>query len=523
MNTRRVRLIAVLAAVMATVCALALPAPAAFAEGSLIIEPTDGVERDYQAWRVLAGGVTEDGRYIYDAAYTNAMPAEAWEELGAPSGGAQAVADWLDKNTSPVVANEVSWALEDSGVSADATGSRPSDGNGVVAFENLEDGLWLVSSSDSSPVLVLVGGGSTRKVTEKAEEPALQKQVRVNGGEWATSVVASVGASLEYRLMGTLPRNYDAFPTYSYRFDDSYDTAINVDPASVRVELGGADITSAAEITCGGGSLSVAFDDLKALLPALGTSRTVTVIYSATLTSDATAGLMDTNDNSATLTYPARPTRSASVNGASASAASAGRWLKVATSTNDSATRTTETAQCSVITWKLKVTKTDAATGNTLAGAGFTIQREDGSYLAQDGTSVSDPTQAYVWRTGDDGTFEFTGAGNETLTLTEVEAPNGYEVAAPFLVTFDGSTSDLTATAEGCTLDSVDAGSGTVAVTVTDQASAVTQAAGEKPESPLGLPITGDTAVALGTVLLIAGVGIVVILLARYVRRNGKE
>lgn len=523
MNARRIGLVAVLTTVMAIVCALILPAHTALAVGSLIIEPTDGVERDYQAWHVLAGGVTEDGRYIYDAAYTNAMPADAWKELGAPADGAQAVADWLDKNTSPVVANEVSWALEDSGVGADATGTRPSDGNGVVAFENLEDGLWLVSSSDSSPVLVLVGGGSTRKVTEKAEEPALQKQVRVNGGEWASSVVASVGASLEYRLVGTLPRNYDAFPTYSYRFDDSCDAAINVDPASVRVELGGADITSAAEITCGGGSLSVAFDDLKALLPALGTSRTVTVVYSATLTSDATAGLMDTNDNRATLTYPARPTRSASTNGALAPAASAGQWLKVATSTNESATRTTETAQCSVITWKLKVTKIDAATGNTLAGAGFTIQREDGSYLAQDGTSVSDHTQAYVWRTGDDGTLEFTGAGNETLTLTEVEAPNGYDVAEPFSVTFDGSTSDLTATAEGCTLDSVDAASGTAAVTVTDQASAVTQAAGEKPESPLGLPITGDTAVALGTVLLIAGIGIVVLLVARHVRRSGKE
>lgn len=519
MNARRVGLVAVLVTVMATVCALALPAPVALAEGSLIIEPTDGVERDYQAWHVLAGGVTKDGRYIYDAAYTNAMPADAWKELGAPADGAQAVADWLDKNTSPVVANEVSWAIEDSGASADATGTRPTDGNGVVAFEKLEDGLWLVSSSDSSPVLVLVGGGATRKVTEKAEQPALQKQVRVNGGAWESVVVAPVGISLEYRLVGTLPRNYDAFPTYSYRFDDSCDAAINVDPASVRVELGGADITSAATITCGEGSLSVAFDDLKALLPELGTSRTVTVTYSATLAPGATAGLMDTNDNDATLTYPAKPMRGGTTNGASLSASPAGQWLKVATSTRESSTRTTETAQCSVVTWKLKVTKTDAATGNVLAGAGFTIQREDGSYLAEDGTSVSDPSQAYVWRTGDDGTFEFTGAGNETLTVTEVEAPNGYDVAEPFSVTFDGSTSGLTATADGCTLDAVDSASGAVAVTLTDQAKGNAAAL----ESPLGLPFTGDTAVALGTVLLVAGVGIAVLLIARHVRHGDKD
>lgn len=137
---------------------------------------------------------------------------------------------------------------------------------------------------------------------------------------------------------------------------------------------------------------------------------------------------------------------------------------------------------------------------------------------------MSDPSQAYVWRTGDDGTLEFTGAGNETLKLTEVEAPNGYDVAAPFSVTFDGSTSDLAASVDGCTLDSVDAASGTAAVTVTDQASAqVPKTAGETPEIPLGLPITGDTAVALGTVLLIAGIGIVVLLVARHVRRSGKE
>ncbi len=524
MNVRRPRYIAALVALVVTACVLALPVPVALAEGSLIIEPTDGVERDYQAWRVLAGGVTEDGRSLYDAAYTNAMPAEEWQSLGAPKGNAQAVTDWLDKNSSPVVANEVSWSLEDSGVSAAATGTRPSDGNGVVAFESLEDGLWLVSSSDSSPVLVLVGGGSTRKVTEKAEEPALQKQVRLGEGEWASTVIAPVGTSLEYRLVGTLPRNYDSFPTYSYRFDDSSESGIAVDPSSVRVELGGVDITSAAHITCEPGSLSVAFDDLKTQLPSLGTSRTVTVTYSAKLVPGATAGLMDTNDNRATLTYPAKPTRGSSTQGASARTVPVNHGLRVATSTTGGLTGTTEAVQCSVITWRLKVTKTNADTGDALEGAGFTIQRQDGSYLSQDGTSVSDSSQAYVWHTGDDGTFEFIGAGNETLTVTEVEAPDGYDVAKPFSVTFDGSASDFTATVDGCTLDSVDAASGTAAVTVTDQAlSPVNKDANEPLEKPLGLPITGDTAVALGVALVVAGAGIVAILAARHVRRGDKE
>ena len=40
---------------------------------------------------------------------------------------------------------------------------------------------------------------------------------------------------------------------------------------------------------------------------------------------------------------------------------------------------------------------------------------------------------------------------------------------------------------------------------------------------PLGLPFTGDTAVALGTVLLVAGVGIAVLLIARHVRHGDKE
>ena len=496
-----------------------LPVGHALAEGTLIIEPTDGVERTYQAWRVLAGGVTEDGRSIYDAAYTNAMPAETWHALGAPEGGAQAVADWLDTNTSAVLANEVNWAAKDSGVAPDAAGARPTDGNGVVAFNNLEDGLWLVASDESSPVLVLVGGGASRTVTEKAEQPALQKQVRVAGGDWASVVVASVGASLEYRLVGTLPRNYDSFPAYMYSFEDTWENGIEVDPSSVRVELGGQDVTSAAQITFGENSLSVAFDNLKTELPTLGTSRMVTVTYSAKLGAAATAGLMDTNDNRATLTYPAHPTRAA------LGVATSGHALRVATASRTAATSTgsstgtTETVQCSVVTWKLKVTKTDAATGNVLAGAGFTIQREDGSYLAEDGTSVSDPSQAYVWRTGDDGTFEFTGAGNETLTVTEVEAPNGYDVAEPFSVTFDGSTSGLTATADGCTLDAVDSASGAVAVTLTDQAKGNAAAL----ESPLGLPFTGDTAVALGTVLLVAGVGIAVLLIARHVRHGDKE
>ena len=122
--------------------------------------------------------------------------------------------------------------------------------------------LMRICSSDSSPVLVLVGGNATTKVTEKAEAPVLVKQVR-SDGDWSDFAVAGNDIDPEYRLVGTLPKTYDSLPVYHYEFDDVMDQSLTLDRSSIKVVAASADgkttkdLTSIAEITLSGQKLRV--------------------------------------------------------------------------------------------------------------------------------------------------------------------------------------------------------------------------------------------------------------------------
>ena len=446
---------------------------------------------------------------LADVEFTPALSRDDWNSLGASASTAQDVADWIAGSSSDTLANQIDWKVEDSGAKADVTGIAA--GSTVT----LDDGYWLVSSKDSSPILVLVGGGVTSKVTEKAEAPTHAKYVRTDGGAWSSLAIAGTGVGVQYKLVGTLPRNYDSFPTYSYRFDDTRDPSILIDLSSVRVYLGGedgTDITSSASVSCDKTGLTVSFRDLKQVLPSLGDRREVTVTYSATLGPDATLGLANPNNNQVKLSYPRRPTSAAA--NVSATAALA----------------TTPAQQAQVVTWGVTVDKVDSVTGKGLKGAGFTVQDASGHYVNTDGTATRDCVDASVWTTGDEGTVLVHGLSNGDYTFTEVNVPDGYQAADPVKVTLSGDGSDLKAISSA-TVEKVDSATGTCMIKIGDaptgSAGGITSGSG--PAAALRafgrLPQTGDPTSWLGVLFLVL-VGIAAIAVARRLRRrdpNGGE
>lgn len=446
---------------------------------------------------------------LADVEFTPALSRDDWNSLGASASTAQDVADWIAGSSSDTLANQIDWKVEDSGAKADVTGIAA--GSTVT----LDDGYWLVSSKDSSPILVLVGGGVTSKVTEKAEAPTLAKYVRTDGGAWSSLAIAGTGVGVQYKLVGTLPRNYDSFPTYSYRFDDTRDPSILINLSSVRVYLGGedgTDITSSASVSCDKTGLTVSFHDLKQVLPSLGDRREVTVTYSATLGPDATLGLANPNNNQVKLSYPRRPTSAAA--NVSATAALA----------------ITPAQQAQVVTWGVTVDKVDSVTGKGLKGAGFTVQDAKGRYVNTDGTVTRDCVDASAWTTGDEGTVLVHGLSNGDYTFTEVNVPDGYQAADPVKVTLLGDSFDLKATSSA-TVEKVDSATGTCMIKIGDAptGSAGGATSGSGPAAALRtlgrLPQTGDPTSWLGVSLLVL-VGIAAIVVARRLRRrdpNGGE
>lgn len=512
-------------------CGLCVPA-LAYAEGTLELNASDGVFRSYSAYKLLGGNVSGgSSQRLSDVGYTKALSADDWQELGAPAGTAQDVAEWLSANETPALANEIDWKVEASGAVADKTEI-------TTGACELEDGYWLITSADSSPVLVLVGGNATTKVTEKAETPVLTKQVRTDG-DWSDFAVAGNDINPEFRLIGTLPKTYDRFPSYHYQFDDVMDESLTVNQPSIKVVATSADgattkdLTSEAEIKLSGQRLMVNFADLKKSLPELGGYRTITVTYMARLNTLATFGLAQMNENEATLTYTRKPTRTtvAAAAGAAAEGVSTSSFhsvravlsrlprLHVAASTTDAMS---ERQQVQVATWLVRLTKKDARNGKKLAKAGFTVRNAKGLYINTDGTAAGEKTDASIWRTDGSGVATVANLANGTYTFREVEVPEGYVAAADVTVRLKGDRRGLRAEAGNATVTAVDSSSGVVDLTIKDSKAngmsgnggTTTPTSASTKGSGSGMPKTGDNS-RVGTAALLIAAGIASLVVSR--------
>lgn len=578
MRSRSSWLSCLLCALAVLAASIALPTPS-YAKGSLQITPSDGVERSYSAWKLLAGNVRGGGsssRTLSDVGFTDAITSDGWQQIGVPSESvqtAQDVADWLAQNETPAIANEIDWQVSASGAKPDVANvtagsssdsSAASSNPNAIQFNDLDDGYWLVSSADSSPILVLVGGGTTVKVTEKAEAPTLTKQVRTDG-DWSDFAIAGNDLDPQYRLVGTLPKNYDSFPSYHYKFDDTAAAGLTINASSVKVVAESADgatvqdLTDQAKVTAAGSNLTVEFADLKAekCLPQLGDYKKIVVTYTAHLGASAGIGLSNKNTNDATLTYTRKPTPSASkqaaydsatVKGTTAGTTAApvvkraafrarkGGWsVRAAAGSSDA---TSKRQQCEVATWAIRLKKVSSTNNAALVKAGFTVQDAQGLYINTDGTASKDQTSASVWRTGDDGTVVIANLPNGDFTLKEVEVPDGYKAAPDTTVTIKGSQSDLDASTNDAQITHVDSGSGMVDVTVKDDPNgsgftpgASSGGAGASASSPLAkaaklvggaMPKTGDPT-SMGIAVLLLAMGACAITMAVLMTRKGRK
>ena len=537
------QLVSCLTAFTMILCGLCAPV-SAYAAGTLELNASDGVARSYSAYKILDGDVSGDGaaQTLSDVSYTDAMPATSWQNLGAPVGTAQDVADWLSANETPSLANEIGWAVEASGVAADKADITTGE-------TELEDGYWLIASSDSSPVLVLVGGNATTKVTEKAEAPVLVKQVR-SDGDWSDFAVAGNDIDPEYRLVGTLPKTYDSFPVYHYEFDDVMDQSLTLDKSSIKVIAASADgkttkdLTSIAEITLSGQKLTVNFADLKKGLPELGEFHTITVTYTVHLNTLVTAGLVHKNENDATLIYTKKPAKAVSdsaqdaIEGVRVSNTHASKaaiphipHFFAAASTTDAAS---ERQQVEVATWFVRLSKRDAQNGQELPEAGFTVQNSKGLYINTDSTATEEKTDVSIWRTDDKGAVTIANLANGSYTFKEVEVPEGYEAAPDVTVTLQGDRNNLKATADAGSVTDVNSASGVIDLTIEDNekgkvpnsnggnAGTTTTTAASSKGSRAGMPDTSDYN-RIGLAVLLIAIGVAALVVSRALSHKDRQ
>lgn len=332
--------------------------------------------------------------------------------------------NWAQTTTNHITAN------------ATATVSKNAATNGkyTATFTGLGYGYYVVAvpgatvANAKSQYATLVSVHSTSVTAEiKGDLPTVDKKVQVDGtGKDATD--AKIGDTLTFTLTSTIP-DMSAYDTYTFNFKDTLSKGLtfgqvtSVTVAGVTNPLTvDTDYTVTTPTASNNNTLTVAMKDFKKKQQA-NAGKKITVTYTATLNKDAVVGGAG-NVNSATIQYSNNP--------------------------STGGTGESEPSKVRVFTYGFTVDKytgdnyTDAAT--RLAGAKFTLAPKNGDPMSFVKVKDGNATENAVYRVATDdekastttttiitpasGKVDFQGLKNGEYTLTETEAPAGYNKLA---------------------------------------------------------------------------------------------
>ena len=330
-----------------------------------------------------------------------------------------------EKDLSAFAAKASNWAQTNNNITADATATvsknAATDGKYTATFTNLDYGYYVVAvpgatvADTNSQYAALVRVHSTSvNASIKGALPTVVKKVN---GENATS--AKIGDTLKFTLTSTIP-DMSAYSTYTFNFKDTLSKGLTFNQVD-SVKVGdttlpkGTDYTVTTSTVSDSTLLTVTMLNFKAKQQT-NAGKKITVTYTATLNKDAVVGGAG-NVNSATIQYSNNP----STNG----------------------TGESEPSKVRVFTYGFTVDKytgdqyTDAAT--RLAGAKFTLAPKNGDPMSFVQVNAGSATANAVYRVAKAGEVDFQGLKNGEYTLTETEAPAGYnKLASAIGVKVDG-------------------------------------------------------------------------------------
>ncbi|MDO8169858.1 SpaH/EbpB family LPXTG-anchored major pilin [Bifidobacterium breve] len=332
------------------------------------------------------------------------------------------------------------WAqTKANGITAGATAkvsAAATDGKYLATFTGLDYGYYVVAvpgatvADTKSQYATLVSVDKAHvDFNIKGALPTVDKKVQV-GSTGKDAADAKIGDTLTFTLTSTIP-DMSAYSTYTFNFNDTLSKGLTFKQVD-SVKVGDTTLTKGTDYTVtttpktsGETLLTVAMNDFKKQQQA-NAGKTITVTYTATLNKDAVVGGAG-NVNSATIQYSNNP--------------------------STDGTGESEPSKVRVFTYGFTVDKytgdeyTDGAA--RLPGAKFTLAPKNGDPMSFVKVKDGNATENAVYRVATDdektsttitttttiitpasGKVDFQGLKNGEYTLTETEAPAGYNKLA---------------------------------------------------------------------------------------------
>lgn len=365
-----------------------------------------------------ASGLT--GNDVTDANVSD----KAYDYVSGLKNNASALAAFATKasNWAQTKANNIT-----AGATAEVSAAA-ADGKYLATFTGLDYGYYVVAvpgatvADTKSQYATLVSVDKAHvDFNIKGALPTVDKKVQV-GSTGKDAADAKIGDTLTFTLTSTIP-DMSAYSTYTFNFKDTLSKGLTFGQVD-SVKVGDTALTTDTDYTVatapadnGKTLLTVTMKNFKNQQANAG--KKITVTYTATLNENAVVGGAG-NVNSATIQYSNNP--------------------------STDGTGESEPSKVRVFTYGFTVDKYTGDYGENatrLAGAEFTLAHKDGSAISFVQVSAGSATANAVYRVakaGETGTTTITtpangkvvfeGLKNGEYTLTETEAPAGYNKLA---------------------------------------------------------------------------------------------
>lgn len=389
-----------------------------------------GVSHTYEVYQIFTGKLSEDGSILSEV---------KWGKNGTGNEG-EAVTDaelktltdttGTDKQKLEVIANYVD--LDGTAYTTVADGKSVNVPAGYYLIKDVNNSL---DGTHDAYTTYIVEVCNAVTLTPKSVYPTVDKEVQDETGDaeanhtdgWKETADHNLFESFSFRLTANLPADtrYADYPTYAVTFHDTMSEGITFEEI-VSVTVDGKTLSAEQYTTAGtdalsyGGTWTLSIADLKTIADVnLVDGADVVVVYKAHLNEkaqiDNASVTSTTNQNSVYLTYSNNP--------------------------NASGEGKTPTDYVWVFTYVVNNTKyaNTAASGNELAGAGFTLYDSNNvvvplckigdDYYVYNGTTL--PTGATAVANNEmittaNGKFNIKGLDHGTYTLKETTVPDGY-------------------------------------------------------------------------------------------------
>lgn len=247
-------------------------------------------------------------------------------------------------------------------------------------------------------------------ITPKTGTTSSEKKVKDDEGAntgWNDSADYDIGDDVPFQLKATVASDYANYTKgYKLTFHDKESEGLTFNKDSVKVYVGGNEITEGYTVVTegltDGCTFEVRFANLKAIA-AVQAGSVITVEYTSKLNENAKIG-SEGNPNTSHVTYTNNPNDT-----------QAGENGKTPDDT------------VIVFTYKVVVDKyaNSVADANKLTGAEFTLTKTE-----TDGTTKT----IAVFKSEDGTQFTFSGLDAGTYTLTETKTPAGYNTIEPITI-----------------------------------------------------------------------------------------